>query len=297
MSRFWNFGDGKARWFVGTNYDIETDYDEVLKRVPELRFIAYGLEECPQTGQKHHQMYMYRANAINPTVKVKNKMGEWFGNKHVHIEAMMGRITDNESYCSKENELVKHGKEPVQGARGDLEETRDILLAGTMSVDEICVENPGFFHQYGRTMDRLETIALRRRFRTERTRGFWYHGPTGGGKSRACFAGFDPRTHYVKDLTCEWWDGYKGQEIVIFNEFRGQIPFAEMLDLMDEWPTTVKWRGKESVPFLAREIRISCVKPPEEVYNPDEDWGQWSRRCESVFVPSRKRSAQKMEQK
>ena len=114
-------------------------------------------------------------------------------------------------------------------------------------------------HQYGRTLDRLEAIALRKKVRKWQTQGVWYTGPTSSGKSHAVFTNthgeygsYDPETHYLKNLCEEWWDGYKGQSIVIFNEFRGQVPFSELLDLCDKWPKTVKQRNKEPVPFLAR---------------------------------------------
>ena len=79
------------------------------------------------------------------------------------------------------------------------------------------------------------------------------------------------------------WDGYKGQEIVIFNEFRGQIKFSELLDLCDKWPKTVKWRCRESVPFLAKTIIITSIKAPDEVYArllQDEPMAQFERRFE-----------------
>lgn len=298
MSRKWNADtDGKARWFVGTNFDVDTDYEKVLKKNEWLRFVAFGAEVCPETKKDHHQMYFYRKNAIMPSVKVLNAMGKSFGDCHVHVEAMMGRIEDNESYCSKEGRLQKFGKEPKQGTRGDLDECADKIMKGDLTVDEICVENPQFFHQYGRTMDRLEAIALRQRFRTWMTHIIWYWGPSHSGKSRACYQGYDPKTHYVKNLNDEWWDGYTGQEIVIFNEFRGQISFVELLDLADEWPKTVKQRSKEPVPFLAKEIRISCIKEPQEVYvnQHGEPWEQFfmerehGPRCKTVLLTQRRK--------
>jgi len=140
------------------------------------------------------------------------------------------------------------------------------------------------FHQYGRTMDRLEDIALRQKFRTMMTRAYWYTGPSMAGKSHKVFENYSPDTHYVKPLgeaDCKWWDGYTGQETVIFNEFRGQIPFAEMLDLMDKWPKTVSRRGRAPVPFLAKTILIASIRMPRDVYvnQSGEPWEQFERRC------------------
>jgi len=283
----------KVRWFIVTQWNISCDYEELLLSNKEIRYLAYGKEVCT-TGRPHHQLFMYVWKDTCHGVQNLNRMGKWFGPTHVTVAPMRGKITENEDYCGKENrgELIKHGNEPKQGARGDLDEAKEQIMKGDMTVDQILVENPGFFHQYGRTLDRLEAVALRQRWRTEMTKGLWYHGHSDVGKSHTIYKGYDPDTHYVKNLSdadVKWWDGYKGQPIVIFNEFRGQIAFSEMLDLMDKWPKTVSWRCKESVPFLAKEIRISSIKPPEEVYvnQAGEPWAQWERRCETIHLKER----------
>jgi len=121
------------------------------------------------------------------------------------------------------------------------------------------------------------------------TTATWYTGSSGVGKSHACFQGFDPKTHYVKPLgpaDLKWWDGYTGQETVIFNEFRGQLPFSELMDLIDKWPKSVSRRGREPVPFLATKILISSIRHPRDVYvNQDgEPWEQFDSRCKVVTL-------------
>jgi len=134
-------------------------------------------------------------------------------------------------------------------------------------VEEICINSPSIYHQYGRTLNKLEDIALRKKFRSWMTKGIWRYGPTGTGKSHMAFEGFHPETHYVYPNDSGWWDGYVGQETVIINEFRGEIKYSELLDLVDKWPKTVKRRNREPVPFLAKTVIINSCKSPCEVYN------------------------------
>ena len=112
------------------------------------------------------------------------------------------------------------------------------------------------------------------------TKGIWICGASGSGKSHEAFSDYNPDTHYIKNLQEDWWDGYKGQETVIINEFRGEIRFSELLDLVDKWPKTVKWRCRESVPFLAKRVIITSIKRPEDVYvnQVNEPWKQFERR-------------------
>jgi len=121
-------------------------------------------------------------------------------------------------------EFVEWGDIPSQGQRGDLKRVRDEIVAGK-SVDEIALEDPLMFHQYGRTLSRIEDILLRKKFRTEMTKGIWYWGATGVGKSHKAFEGFDPETHYLYQYQ-EFQDGYTGQETIIMNEFRGKFDSA-----------------------------------------------------------------------
>ncbi len=122
------------------------------------------------------------------------------------------------------------------------------------------------------------------------TKGIWYHGKTGCGKSETAFKDFNPDTHYVKSVNskeADWWDGYTGQETVIIDEFRGQITYSELLSLMDGWPKKVSRRCREPIPFLAKKIIITSSLPPEEVYvnlAEKDSLDQLLRRCEIVEI-------------
>ena len=231
-------------------------------------------------------MYLYFHNPRSGSKKSLNKIGDLFGKTHASVRVMNGSFEENCSYCRKDEKFHEHGDCPQQGKRGDLIETKNKILSGEMSVDDIALEDPHTFHQYGRTLERIELIALRKRFRSWMTKGIWYWGSTGTGKSHTAFKDYDPSTHYIKDLNENFWNGYKGQPIVIMNEFRGQIPFSELLDLCDKWPKTVKWKCSEGVPFLAKTLIVTSCKRPEDIYynilSEDESIDQLRRRFDIV---------------
>jgi len=66
---------------------------------------------------------------------------------------------------------------------------------------------------------------------------FW--GPTGVGKSRRAWAeaGLDA---YPKDPMSKYWDGYRGQENVVIDEFRGDISISHVLRWFDRYPVIVE---------------------------------------------------------
>ncbi len=282
----------KQRNFVVTNWNCDAEIYQQLIDDKKIQFIAYGEETCPTTGKAHHQAFLYFHNPKSTGAKNLCRIGKMFGDTQCDVRPMKGSFTQCEAYCGKESSLVKLGVEPKQGERGDLKELKDQILSGDMTAEDVAVADPHTYHMYGRTLQQIETIALRKKFRTEMTTCTWYTGPSGAGKSHMVFADYSPETHFIKDLSVDWWDGYCGQPIVILNEFRGEIKFSQMCALVDKWPMTVPIRCKESVPFLAREIRVACIKSPKEVYHrtaaeDGEPWQQFERRIKTVRLLKR----------
>lgn len=188
--------------------------------------------------------------------------------KHkAHIEQRKGTAKEASDYCKKDNNYEELGTLSSPGARTDLKQVCDDILKGK-KVDDITIENPFFFHQYGRTLQKVEDIRNRNIFRNFMTEGIWYHGKTGCGKSETAFKNYDPKTHYVwKYEKNDWQDGYTGQEIVIIDEFRGQLPFSTLLRMIDKHPNCdVSRRGKEPFPFISKKVIITSALRPEEIY-------------------------------
>ncbi len=276
----------KVRWFVVTNWNrsSKSDYEALINK-GQVRFIAYGEEICPTTGKQHHQAYVMFWNPRAWTPKCLNKIGDMFGETHARVAPMFGNIKQNEAYCSKESELIKVGKEPAQGYRGDIQENVEMIMSHSIKVDDIMINDTAHYHQYARTYREIEELALQKNHRTEMTQGVYYYGGTGVGKSHRAFEGYSNETHYIKDVNEEYWNHYKQQETVIINEFRGQIRFSELLDLCDKWAKNVKIKCKRGVPFTSKKIIITSIMKPEDCYknlDSNDTWDQFHRRFRVV---------------
>lgn len=248
----------KTCWWIFTNYDLDLDYQKVIENTT-ADYICYGKEVCPSTKREHHQGWIHFSGARGSVKNVAAALGK------CNVRMMKGTIDQNDDYCSKESDLICFGIKPKQGRRSDLDAIKTSIETGK-SVDDICMENPNIYHQYARTLSKIEDIVLRKRFRTWMTEGIWIVGSTGSGKSHMAYENYDPVTHYTLPNDKGWWDGYVGQEIVVINEFRGNIIYSELLDLCDKWPKSVPRRGREPVPFLAKKIIITSSMRPKEVY-------------------------------
>lgn len=275
----------RSRKLVFTSFDeTEPRHDFENDEIDEnqAKFLIYGREIAPNTGKKHFQgfVYFYDPCSIRKAKKYLNIKNGWF-------QYAYSTIKDNINYCSKDGDFTTHGTVPQQGKRTDLDEDKDAIMKGTLSVDDITINNPMKYHQYGRTLEKIEDIYLRTQYRTVMTKGIWYYGLTGTGKSHKAYENYNPATHYDLINDNGWWDGYKQQETVIINDYRGWIPYDRLLTLVDKWPTRVRRRNREPIPFTSTTLIITSALPPEDVYNnrnEKDSINQLLRRFEVIEV-------------
>lgn len=95
-----------------------------------------------------------------------------------------------------------------------------------------------------------------------------YYGETGVGKSRRAWAeaGLDA---YAKDPRSKFWCGYKKENNIVIDEFRGGIDIAHLLRWLDRYPVRVEIKGG-SRPFCGTKIWITSNLHPDDWY-PDLD--------------------------
>lgn len=288
-----------SRSWIATFFKNELLNDEDFKKHEQFTFdeekmhmLCGQIEKCPSTGRLHWQLFIKYKNPTRLSAVKKH-----FGIPSIHLAPKtFGKDEDMAKYCSKSETSIpgtyfEFGTLVSQGTRTDLKKTTDEILAGK-KVDDIAIENPTFYHQYGRTLNKIEDLALRKRVRTEMTKGIWYYGPTGTGKSHKAFEGFTPTTHYVHNVNDKgWWDGYTQQDTVIVNDFRGEMKFAELLNLVDKYPHSVPRRNREPMPFISKTVIITSSLHPRDVYmnacSVEDRFDQLLRRFEIVELTNK----------
>lgn len=268
--------------FTINNYD---DNEVELVKTVKCRAIKAGLE-VGESGTPHIQGAIYLDS--KKTLKgVKDLLGG-----RAHVEKARGTWAQQD-YCLKDGKVLRNeGEPPEPGKRVDLQLVKQAIDDG-MGEHELWDTHFETMVRYGKAMKEYIDMKRRGRCRKHMTKGTWYYGPTGVGKSHVAFADYDPSTTYVKTLDDVWWDGYEGQETVILNEFRGEIKFSQLLDLTDKWPMSVKRRSREPIPFMAKHVIVTSAMHPGEVFqkaNEADNIAQLERRFEIVHLAKRKRS-------
>lgn len=272
------------RWLFTWYPDLEAGMgeDEAAQQPPLwdpewMTYLFAALETCPTTGRWHWQSYVETAQRLTMQ-GLKNKLDD----PTVHVEMAEATSEANVEYCSKTRPQdtvpntiwVEMGEPMQQGKRSDLRAMGVAILAGDMRVDDVLVENPHAFHVYGRTLDRLQDLHER-----SEQRGawappvvHWYWGAAGLGKSRSVFDEASTLGTFYRHKWTDhgWFDNYKGEKVIVFDEFRGQLPFAELLELLDGYPTCVPRRNFPPRPWLATHIFVTSNKHPGDIYDHDK---------------------------
>lgn len=91
-----------------------------------------------------------------------------------------------------------------------------------------------------------------------------YWGSTGVGKSRRAWweAGL---AAYPKDPRTKWWCGFRSQEHIVIDEYRGGIDIGHLLRWLDRYPSLLETKGG-TVPCSFKKVWITSNLHPNDWY-------------------------------
>lgn len=239
--------------------------EEPVEWAESMIYLCYAPETCPSTGRKHWQTYVYFKNGKTITAAAK-----FLG---CGVEVARGTAAENKRYIEgpyekdgkkkdANPEFKEIGKLPAQGARGDLDLLKEDIIKGK-SVEDICEEDPYMYHTYGRTLSKLESIIRPKTITYKKPHVVWLYGPTGTGKTlRAIREGCVP-IQYHDGFFTDWGNARK----VMFDEFRGQIPYGMMLNILDGYHNAFTMNIKNGHKYVDFDVIYICgPKCPEACY-------------------------------
>lgn len=267
-------------WVFTLNNYTEEEYNNII--ATPCRYQVVG-KEVGENGTPHQQGYIEFENA-----RTMLGIKRLFKTTRVHLETRKGTPLEATNYCKKDGDFIEIGKMSNQGARTDIYSAAQAIIKNELTAEELLLENPQLYSRTRNTINDLEQIRLRQLKRTEKTECIWYFGKTGCGKSHTAFEIANAaEDYYVYADDGKWWDDYTGQEVTIIDDFRGSIPYNQLLKLADKWETLVPRRGKAPIPFVSKKIIITSVLHPEEVYHNlsmNDSLKQQYRRIKLVYI-------------
>lgn len=246
----------QARIWLGTiPYSEEYGLSDRLDQVQ----YAKGQREIGESGYEHWQLVVYFGKPVRLAAITKI-----FGTG-THWEPTKSSAA--EEYVWKESTRVvgsqfEHGKKSM-----DRSSSKDwAAIKSAAQCGELESIPPDVFVRCYQQLRRIESDHLRPVAIERKVFCFW--GITGSGKSRRAWdeAGFEA---FPKDPRSKFWDGYRGHEHVVIDEFRGGIDISHVLRWLDRYPVVVEVKGSSTV-LKAKTIWITSNLDPRLWY-PDLD--------------------------
>lgn len=201
----------------------------------EFAYVAGQLEEAPTTGYRHWQVLICfkKKKSLRQLKELICNDGHFEPSRS---DAARDYVLKEETYV--EGTRFRLGEYPNRrNNKADWDKILDIAKKGI--IEEIDAD---VVIRYYTTLKRISID-----YGSPVARGpqevHLYWGPTGSGKSKKVFELVEGKEYYLKAPTTKWWDGYRGQEIVVVDEFRGLIEISHLLKWLDRYPCAVEVKG------------------------------------------------------
>jgi hypothetical protein len=262
-------------------------------------FGCFSEEIAPSTGTPHLQGYIEYSKKKDFNVVCRSLKG-------CHLEPHTnGSKTHNINYCKGFHHTKSNILNPSywsfgdptdnQGTRTDLNLLTHQLYSGDLTLDHILLTNPNSYHTYGRTLEKINDLKIKKLSRSSPSIGFWFYGESDIGKSYRCSSFCKDNNLSFIELPKDyykhgWFDNYSGQDVIIINDFRGKIPYPDLLNLVDENQFHFSRRGHCPFPCISKYIMITSPFTPIQVYkhlDDDDDIKQLIRRFNIIHCIDR----------
>lgn len=280
----------KSRSWVLTIWDNLT-LEKLKESKPE--YLVYAPEKCPTTNRQHFQCYAhYKSQRFESAMRKVYKGHDVQVAKRTHQECrdyIKGPYNKNGKVKPINPDAVEFGTIPEQGKRNDLRTFHDDIKAGKrgrdLSVDhlEIRAKYPKLEQTLINEEDEQRAIDMFEAGFCPEVHVRW--GEPGVGKSRYIYDNHQARDVYELNLgdgstKSIWWDGYRGQEVILINDFEGEMGWKYLLRLLDRYPFRIQIKGSHCW-RLCKYIYITSNDKPEHWYS-DKRMEPLMRRLTSV---------------
>lgn len=270
------------KWLITINDPVEKGItneliEETCRGFKSFRYSCYSHEIGCENKRYHVHIFI----AFDLQVRfstIKNAFPQ------AHIDNCRGSIRENRDYVFKEGKWKDTEKEdsklagmqfeigemPIeigQGRRTDLDRLEEMIDRG-MTPEEIFELSIGY-RNYEKQV-RAHYMAKRDR-ETPIMRNVhvvWHVGESGTGKSYTMVKMMQERAsdvYLLNDYDSGGLDLYQGQKVLFMDEFRGQLRFSTLLNMLDCYKTQIHCRYANCY-SLWTEVHITSVLPPEKVY-------------------------------
>lgn len=248
-------------------------------------------DETGENGTYHTHLYVAFRNAVEFLTIQQRFHG-------AHIEAAKGSHQQNRDYVRKEGKWLNDAKHETS-VPGTFEESGELpsdpdkrqkQSEAILERIQAGATNAEILREFPSAMNHQKSIdAARQEFRAEKFRTqfrqlyveyIW--GKTGVGKTRSVMDEHGYENVYRVTNYKHPFDGYNGEDVILFDEFRSSLDISDMLKYLDGYPIMLPARYGDKVACFTKAYVISNI-PFERQYLSvqslePETWDAFKRR-------------------
>lgn len=291
------------KWLLTLNNPLERGFThehirEEMLNIKSCVFYCMSSEVGGKEKTHHTHIFIACSSAVRFST-IKNRF------PIAHIDLAKGSCQQNRDYVFKEgkwknteknetklpDQQFEWGTIPIerQGARNDLADLYDMIKSG-LSNFEIMEENPDFMLQIDK-LDKARQVVHEEKYKNvfRELEVVYIWGKTGTGKTKGVMEkfGYD-HVYRVTNYNHGGFDGYKGQDVLILEEFRSSFNIQELLVYLDGYPLELPCRYANKVACFTKVFILSNVdlleQYPREFDSSSETWNAFIRRIHKVIT-------------
>lgn len=252
-------------------------------------------DEIGEQGTPHTHLYA----AFQNPVEFLTMQRRFYG---AHIEPAKGSHQENRDYIRKEGKWQDDAKHETS-IPGTFEESGELPPEETkhqkqseaiLAMIQNGAGNAEILREFPSAMNHLPHIEaarqtlreeqFRKEFRQLSVEYIW--GETGVGKTRSVMEQYGYENVYRVTNYAHPFDGYAGEDVILFDEFRSSLQIADMLKYLDGYPLMLPCRFSDKAACYTKVYLISNI-PMEKQYpniqrEEPETWAAFLRRFHSI---------------
>lgn len=226
----------RSKYFVYTLNNYTEDEQQRLQNLTEDDGVSYHVfgREVGERGTPHLQGY------VEFTSRLRLANVKAIISRRAHFELRRGTPKQARDYCIKDGNFFEYGtlSAVYQGKRTDLDVACELIQSGKR-IRDVAESTPTTFVKYSRGLLQLRRELGKRRDWKPDVKVYW--GQPGTGKTRSVY---DEESDVYAHPGGPWFDGYDGQETVLFDDFTGScFKIQYLLKLLDRYPMDVPVKG------------------------------------------------------
>lgn len=251
-------------------------HEIIRQNLEQLKSCLYWClcDEIGEHGTPHTHIYAAFKNAVMFSTIQQRFYG-------AHIEVAKGSHRENRDYIRKEGKWRDTDKAETnlpetfeESCELPTESDRRVKQSeAILTMIEDGASDSEIIRAYPSAMNHLKSIEQARQTLLEEKYGrewrevdvTYIWGETGVGKTRSVVEKHGYRNVFRVTNYTHPFDGYKGQDVILFDEFRSSLKFSDMLAFIDGHPVMLPCRYADKVACYTKVYIISNI-PLEKQY-------------------------------